>query len=957
MMTMNRTLVLTLLGSLLPTIASAAPGDFELLLTADIDGRLAACSSCGGESAEGGLAKTAGIVERLRQSGTDFLRLDAGNLGLVRLERQTDGRASQAVDESGLQVLNVCFRDFRFGKSATLQAIREAKLPAISANVQDARTGELLLPPYQVVRVGTQRVGVLGVTANPRSVQVAPHLKQQLTGLNIRAPRDAINQVVSQLDSQCDCIVLLYYGTISTIEQDLNNLPDPITAIAVGGVDVRHISAALRKKLLVADPTAGTVASARVSGNELRIASALALSGDVEAAPERVALVKDQGTVPSREPTRRDDGSEPTPAPTVAVAFPTPSHRTTALGQDERQQLGQSIAKAQLFLWRYLQKRAKSRSEIGDDDVDWLVALALVRSAAHYSNPEMDRMVRNLLSRGDLVFANERMATYRIGVACMLADAYGDPTYAPLLQSMAQFLVDSQCADGSWQYGAPTNAYFRTAIPINDRAVAAAPGVTLKTISDATFFSPPQSLQRSPPTNQAQLGDNSLTQFAILGLHAATRRGIVIPTDTWQRADLLFRSRQTENGGWAYRSVSTSRQPYGSMTCAALCSLAIIGDRLQQGDPGKNANIQRGWKWLVDRFTVEQNPHNDPARDFDKAYYYYLYSLERVGRMLDQETIGGRSWFRLGSHQLVTTQAKDGSWRGKSDREGYKSVATSFALLFLARSTPRLSADSSDDGSLIVVANGSVTLKLYIVFDSSGSMRSGQPVSRLDIARTAVLNLVRQLPDEAEVALRVYGSKKPTNEKMAARNSRLLLPMRPLNAAQRRSLERSLAKLNPEGNTPLRFALDESSEDIRRVPKEHLVHCMLITDGGADTDPLAAARRLSQHDNARISVVGFQVANRFKAQLESLVESGRGKYLAANQLGTLTQSLQAAAAVPPDSFDLLNHQGHVIQQGKIGERLSLPPGRYTVSFFYLGQTIQQQVQVGKGTQSIVVLSS
>ena len=45
--------------------------------------------------------------------------------------------------------------------------------------------------------------------------------------------------------------------------------------------------------------------------------------------------------------------------------------------------------------------------------------------------------------------------------------------------------------------------------------------------------------------------------------------------------------------------------------------------------------------------------------------YYFFWSLERVGVILDQDKIGGHDWYAWGSEILVANQGGDGSWHGE----------------------------------------------------------------------------------------------------------------------------------------------------------------------------------------------------------------------------------------------------------------------------------------------------
>ncbi len=65
--------------------------------------------------------------------------------------------------------------------------------------------------------------------------------------------------------------------------------------------------------------------------------------------------------------------------------------------------------------------------------------------------------------------------------------------------------------------------------------------------------------------------------------------------------------------------------------------------------------------------------------------FYYLYGLERAGRLSGVRFFGQHDWYREGAEELVHEQDKFlGYWRGTLyEREPL--IATSFALLFLAK--------------------------------------------------------------------------------------------------------------------------------------------------------------------------------------------------------------------------------------------------------------------------------
>lgn len=180
--------------------------------------------------------------------------------------------------------------------------------------------------------------------------------------------------------------------------------------------------------------------------------------------------------------------------------------------------------------------------------------------------------------------------------------------------------------------------------------------------------------------------DPSNSQFALLALHQAERVGIEIPLQTWTSAQDYWQERQQPSGAWSYNRFGL---PTGSMTCAGVASLVITSQHARQpsasivggqiqccGDVSAELAVEKGLRWLGQAFSVEKNP-GSPA-----YFLYYMYGLERVGRMTGQRFIGQFDWYRQGADSLVGRQDKlDGSWRA----QGNPLVNSAFALLFLSK--------------------------------------------------------------------------------------------------------------------------------------------------------------------------------------------------------------------------------------------------------------------------------
>jgi serine/threonine protein kinase len=186
-------------------------------------------------------------------------------------------------------------------------------------------------------------------------------------------------------------------------------------------------------------------------------------------------------------------------------------------------------------------------------------------------------------------------------------------------------------------------------------------------------------------------GDNSNTSFALLGLHAASEVGVPVKPEVWALARAYWERSQKADGSWAY--TPDSPKSTASMTCAGVSSLIISGLRRFQGQEflqgeriqncgkgGVNRSLAGGINWLARNFHVDQN-----YGDGQQWKFYYLHDLEHAGRLASIRYFGPHDWYRLGAEELMHNQDKlNGSWQGAL-MERDPILATSFALLFLAK--------------------------------------------------------------------------------------------------------------------------------------------------------------------------------------------------------------------------------------------------------------------------------
>jgi hypothetical protein len=328
-----------------------------------------------------------------------------------------------------------------------------------------------------------------------------------------------------------------------------------------------------------------------------------------------------------------------------------------------------------------------------------LILLTLLHSGYYTGDePALQPIVAFCLER-------EIGSTYTASLGAMAFQKLDPRKYQERIAQYAQFLVDNQCENGQWDYGAP--------VPVNDviptamkkkpepEDVASGGGVAGSTPKAApkkptgkTEALPriPVRKRRPGPPN----GDNSNAQYAALGLRACLDAGIDVDPKVLHLARKWWTSCQNSDGGWGYNGngtqggednpTSVSNTSYGSMTVGAVGALCIYDYYLGANYKNNGATL-KGLEWLVKNYDVMKNP-----RKTSFASLYYLYGLERVGMLYGTEKLGNYEWYPDGAEYLLRIQKPGGDWHAGDSTPREPHVDTCFAILFLRRGTPPLKA-------------------------------------------------------------------------------------------------------------------------------------------------------------------------------------------------------------------------------------------------------------------------
>lgn len=219
----------------------------------------------------------------------------------------------------------------------------------------------------------------------------------------------------------------------------------------------------------------------------------------------------------------------------------------------------------------------------------------------------------------------------------------------------------------------------------------------------------------------AQAGDTSQTQYAVLALWSMNEVGVAPPVETTEAALNWLMRYQNQDGTWSYQPTDQMRGlGTKSLATAGMSALLIGGDILKlYGTRGKkqvddgvpaalrlvveqpdrksgaagatltkadvNPFIERGTSWQ------NANPTPTPFNTRD-WYTYWRYSQERYESFLEivkNKQEKSPTWYNQGVEQLRQLQDDTGAWGNKHQDHCPPPVATSFCILYLIRSTQK----------------------------------------------------------------------------------------------------------------------------------------------------------------------------------------------------------------------------------------------------------------------------
>ncbi len=259
-----------------------------------------------------------------------------------------------------------------------------------------------------------------------------------------------------------------------------------------------------------------------------------------------------------------------------------------------------------------------------------------------------------------------------------------------------------------------------------------------------------------------------------------------------------------------------------------------------------------------------------------------------------------------------------------------------------------------EPGSLLVQYSEEIqkalTPAVSVVLDASGSMLKrikGSKKRRIEIARASLTELINKgLPANVQFSYRAFGLRPK------ACDTKAMIKLGKLNKAKAIRAINNTPVAN-RARTAIAASLTASAGDLanHRGPKV----IVLITDGEetCNGDVAKAIKDLQAGGlDVKVQIVGFAIDDaRLKKQFAEWAQLGNGEYFDAADSDSLTTSLVSAVA---DDYSVVNRRTGLTVEGRIGERLTLAPGEYTLKSTAptLGERV---VRIESGKQEVFLL--
>jgi hypothetical protein len=228
-------------------------------------------------------------------------------------------------------------------------------------------------------------------------------------------------------------------------------------------------------------------------------------------------------------------------------------------------------------------------------------------------------------------------------------------------------------------------------------------------------------------------------------------------------------------------------------------------------------------------------------------------------------------------------------------------------------------------GVLILVAPpASAATNVLLILDGSGSMWErvdGQP--KIVTAKRVLRDALGKMPGDALLGFMTYG----THRKGDCGDISLVSPVGTSNAA---IISRQINAVTPKGDTPIAAALLKAGDALKGASGNKMI--VLVTDGAEEChgNPCDSVKQLeSQGLDVQINVVGFNLAQKERNEVQCIAQESHGQYFDAKNTAGLTTAMnevqtEVAQESAPHGLEQEKDSGNLLGPDLGGQLLAAP---------------------------------
>ena len=222
------------------SISLGNEASLTLIYTSNTLGEVEPCGTCpeGGDS--GGLPRRSHYLKTVKEEVKNLLILDGGDALVISYfgqpsEREKARKRAEFVlniyEKLGYDALNVGDTDLGLGVEYLKTLQKKSKIPFLSTNLKEKKTGRPIFKSHLVKEVDGMRIGIIGLL----TPDIHPFIQKELKSYFIEDPIKAALETINRYLADCDHVIALAHLTPTEIQTFTKRIPK--ISIIIGGND------------------------------------------------------------------------------------------------------------------------------------------------------------------------------------------------------------------------------------------------------------------------------------------------------------------------------------------------------------------------------------------------------------------------------------------------------------------------------------------------------------------------------------------------------------------------------------------------------------------------------------------------------------------------------------------------------------------------------------------------